>query len=163
MLKVYVVGRHEFVAAPDMPKFEVIGQENITWPASEEATRIELNCLFARAAEAGADTVIFQGIPAQLTAALVSEARLNGEAGWPDITWVGAIVNEPRPDLRKVPTVKIFDFDTYEPGAGPGLVALAAEAIKAANPRAKVEVNGTAVSITVEPPIPFKPVRTVWF
>ena len=158
-LSVFVVGRHE-PRWPDDFEPVVVGQDNITFSAYFGAD--DLADLFGWVASTGAEAVIFQAFPTQLVGALVNYA-LRAQADnldthpWYPLVRVGGIVNEPRPDLRKSPTTIERQFTEYM-DAG-----YAADLVRAANPRAKVEVDGDIVRVTVDAPMPFRPIKIIWF
>lgn len=143
-MKALIVGRHD---AEYGDEIEVMGNENITFPARSED--IDLAYLYNRAKELGADAIIFQATPPQLTSRLAYESRLNGDSGQEIQVW--GVVNTPRPDLRQEPTVEEFEFDSIHDQT------MARVAIQKANPRAKIEeVRPGRIRMTVDAPMPFK-------
>ena len=137
-MKVIIVGRH----APDFGDkadgFEVVSQENVEFPTNVEGTIAELRRLRALAAEKGAEALLLQNTPVIVTAALVKMAAA-GDSGLK----VGAIVSIPGPRAADV----VREFKLF----GGWMANRAAEAIKFVNARARTEVTGSTLKVTVDP------------
>lgn len=149
--RIILVGRH----APDFganADYDVVYQENITWPATAEECRVPLARLHDLSMEHGA-YIVFQNIPGQLAALLAHEAMRDGEMS---PRRYGVIVSVPGP--RPVgATSSFFVNDAWE-------CAVLVEVAMFANPRARTErIAGPGVRITVDPPMEFKFSHIEWF
>lgn len=147
MVKVLVVGRHSGA----LPDVEVVAQENITWAANSEEVLAQLEDLILRAKEKGAEAILFQATPAQLTSALLWRKLAEG-AGFVEPMPMGAIVNKPGP--RPAGTQR-----TFKTGEASTIV----EAVLFANPNAKVAQADGEITITVDPPMRFEFSHIEWF
>lgn len=136
-MRIYLVGRH----AIDFPNdIEVVGVESVTFPATAVECIPVLADVAARARAAGAEWLIFVGMPGQVAAALSPWPR---DAAGELMPWqepirdrlgglrVGVVVSGPRPaDLETTVTVP----------AGVGWDVAAA--MRQINPNARVRVEG---------------------
>lgn len=145
MAKFLIVGRH----APDLGDTvaEIVGQENVMFSMQADEVDGQLDELLVKANEAGA-SLLLQNVPAPLAGALI---RRRGDfAG----VRVGVIVSIPGPrEAGVVQTYQLFC----------GWVAnRAAEAVRFANNRAKVEVEGRTLTVTVDPVTKFQFSHIEW-
>lgn len=152
-LDVILVGRH---TGPEMPGVRVVETRNIEWSLDPATLDKQVAELFAAARERGEDVrVLFQNIPAVLFPALFF--KRDGE------TTFGVIVSKPGP--RAAGVAKTFDFSPLNMQGGlpeDNLAQMGAEVARHANGRAKVEVNGAELTVTVDPVTPFEFVRIDW-
>jgi hypothetical protein len=134
--RILLIGRH----APDLGADggEIAEQRNITFPATAGACAPLLNNLFDDA-RALAAALVFQALPAQVTAALFQIARRD--------TRVGVIVS--KPGERPAAESSAWDFSSVADAF------LAYGAVNAANPNAKIAQAGTQIIITADPPMRF--------
>ncbi len=139
-MKVIVIGRHQLSGEEGL---EVVKQVNINFPATSAQCRLELYKILQNAIKEGA-ALVFQMMPGQLAIAC---ANIVGQ----DPRYkIGAIINRPGERL-----------------AGQVLVTKdrkgIKEAVRFANPRAKIETNGDDLAITVDPPLRFEFSHIEWF
>jgi hypothetical protein len=151
-MKVFVVGRHK----PDFgdEKIEVMGQESATFPVTADECKNMIEALAAGAARAGADALIFQGMPGQVAAALVRMA-LQPMQNTP--VRVGIVISVPGPRPAGVEKELVCTDGNYFSNAEE-----VAEVIRFANPRAKVDVSPQGVTVTVDPPMRFEFSHIEW-
>jgi len=166
-IRAIVVGRHQ----PDFGdlEVEVIKQKSVTFPATGEETVSVIEGLMTEAVRSGA-ALLFQTTPSQVTAALVqivgrywSDCAFNygggGTLAPEPLPPIGLIINTPGSRLAGVTQSWAF-------GSGDmvnDFSAEAVEAIKFANPRAKVEkTQAGPVKVTVDPPMRFKFSHIEW-
>ncbi len=164
--RVFLLGRHAPEGLDDLG-FDIVEQRAVTYPADYEKAVAMLADIVREAAEKGLDGVLMQNTPSQIGAAFLAEifalsARRIKKAYVP-IFWAmsEAEVDYGRPDFfigtvtsvpgeRPAGVVRVERFSTGVDAES------AAGAIRLANPRAKVQVEGNTVKITVDPPMRFQ-------
>jgi len=148
----FVVGRHAPDGIEDM--FNIAGQQNVLFPDSGVGDVMAvLRDVAATALSAGADTLLLQNTPAVLGELLLSRdgSSIPAELG----INVGLVISEAVPAGEIAERrVHIGDSD---------VVDAAVVAVKIANPRARVRVDGGDVIITVAPPRRFAVKRVTIF
>jgi len=145
---ILLVGRH----APDFGNLDinVVKQLN-DWNFAVTYSDVwnDLVNLEAIASKAGAGTIVLQAVPGQVAATLAKMYK----AGETNLSW-GVVVSVPGD--RPAGVVSTFAGETAQ--ARDAIV----RAVKAANPRAKIEINGEEVTVTVDPPMRFKFSHIEW-
>lgn len=143
-IKAIVVGRH----AGEIPGVEILRTENVTFPATSGECGPIIQSLVAQALQEYA-TLIFQNTPGQVAAALVKMTAFYGHA-----PRVGIVINKPGERLSGVEEKVSFETE--------GDAEAAAAAIRFANPRARISIEGSAVTVTVDPPMEFEHSHIEW-
>lgn len=139
--KALVVGRH----GGDLPDVEVVARSRVQFALDHEGVREQLHALNTRARAAGADMIVFEGLPPQVAAALGGGDAPAAEGN--HVSWYVVI---PKPAPR--PPTQVVSADI----AGPAAREAAKTLIMAANPRAKVTETVGGLTVTVEPPMAFE-------
>jgi hypothetical protein len=136
-IRCILVGRHQPTGEEGL---EVIRQENINFPATSQECQEVLESLLDEA-KALDCCIIFQMMPGQLAAAL--SRRTNNTIS------IGIIINKPGERLagQELSTWATQDIE---------------EAVRFANPRAKITYSGTTITINVEPPLRFQFSHIEW-
>lgn len=152
-MKVLVVGRH----APELPdEYQVVGQENFMFALDSERVRPQILLLVKKAKDTGAEAVLFQNTPGQVTAALIALALEK----WGDFdTPLGVIITVPGPREAG----KQARYITPDPTA-------LTDAVGFVNARAKIDLDrsclygdGYQVTVTVDPIARFEFSHVEWF
>ncbi len=144
-MKAIVIGRHELSGDEGI---EVVEQRNVNFPATPQECEPIIWQLLEDAKAQGA-ALVFQAMPAQVSVTVAN--IVDNDTAYN----AGAIVSVP--GERPASAVKVFESDH------PFVVEQIAEAVKFANPHAKVEIDGLSCRVTVDPPMKFKFDRIVWF
>lgn len=166
-MKAIVIGRH----APDFGQVQVEvvgGPRNIMFPGTADECLPVVQELLAEARREGA-AVLFQNLPGQLAAAvmgIVAQYQLgmgysvNWDTGYPSLhpapealPQIGVVVSVPGP--RPAGAVKHWDVQGDE-------AERLVEAIKFANPNAKVAKDEKGVTLTVDAPMAFVYSHIAW-
>lgn len=147
-VKCILIGRHSLGGE----NLEVIRQENITFPVTSDKCHDILFPLFEEAKAHGA-ALVFQGMPGQVAVAVAG--MVDNDTAFQ----AGVIVSVP--DERPAGHVAEGTFETNLDAS------LAAELVKSANPRAKIEqvieLGGPKVKVTADPPMRFEFSHIEWF
>ncbi len=141
--KVFIIGRH----SPDGLPYEVVGQEPVQFPADSVGCLSVLEKLHRAALHAGADAILFQGLPAQVVPAI--------QAFNPLIP-IGAIVSKPgeRPAGKRI----VSQWEDYPHG-----MTEAKDLVRGVNPRAKItDLDNTTFEVVVDPPMKFEFSHVQW-
>jgi len=148
-MKALLVGRH----APDFgnEEIEVIEQRPVTFPATAKECVSVLAGLREEANAAGA-VLLLQNTPGQVAVAM-SEFVRHYQTG---TSWTRTGVVISTPGAR--PTESTFTFQ----GSAASLDDTV-KAIRFANPRAKVAVDGVMITVAVVPPMRFEFDHIEWF
>lgn len=152
-MDVLLIGRH----APDFgvrKDINVIAQEAITFKASSNQAEGQIWGLIRRMGEIGADTLLFQNTPGQVTVALTTMVRRQERGKM--LPLMGVIVSVPgeRPE-ETTAEFGLNSADEWDTSA-------AINAVRFANPRAKVRAEGFAIMVTVTPPMRFEFSHIEW-
>ena len=167
-MKSYLVGRHGNIDFPT--NITLVGKEVVTFPATAEECGPVLAEIAGRAVAAGAEWLLFVGMPGQVVAALSPWPRAeDGQL----MTWrepqprrlgglrLGVVISKPGPRPAGVETrIQVPPYDsTWGSMAEDAVVT----AVTAANPNAKIEVvydytTGAATTVIVrcDPPMKFE-------
>ena len=143
--RVLVVGRHEFDGEKaGFPAFE---QRNITFRSTDQVSDLLTSDSW--------DVIIFQMSPPQLLQAVTDIMEHWG--GRPHgLPRFGIVKSVARPELRG--ETQVLELNCSDGNNAQEVAGL----VKAANPRAKVSVEGAVVTVAVEPPMPFEFERIEW-
>lgn len=144
-MKAIVIGRHELSGKEGL---EVVDQKNINFPATSQECEPIIRQLLEDAKAEDA-SLIFQAMPAQVSATVAD--IVDNDTAYN----AGAIVSVP--GERPAGSVEVFESDH------PFVAEQIAEAVKFANPRAKVVIEGLSCKVTVDPPMRFKFSHIEWF
>jgi hypothetical protein len=154
-IPVVIVGRH---IQGEIPGCKVVAQRNIEWetdPSECYQQLLELQVEIERefGLEAG---IVFQNVPAILATQLVLLASVKGHMQ-NDFrpNEMGVVISVPGPRVAGV--TESFQFSSSEEAGN------VAKAIQFANGRAKVLVEGSSVTVTVDPVSPFVMKGVEWF
>lgn len=152
-MKALVIGRHE----PDFgdAKIEVIERQAITFEKSANLAEGQLWAAIRHLHALGGDALLFQGVPGQVTAALATMIRRQ-ERGDVFLPLIGVVISVP--GERPEETARTFGMKT------PYVWELDAitEAVRFANPQAKVAAEDGTVTVTVCPPMRFRFSHIAW-
>jgi hypothetical protein len=139
-IKAIIVGRHTPDLGSQAENFEIVGNENIMFSLNRAEAVEQLEKLFATARGADAEVILLQNVPAILAAALLDE---QSKAGGQLPFRMGLIISVPGP--RQAGVVRKFElFSAW-------VARRAAEAILFANGRAKTNIEGATLTVTVDP------------
>ena len=153
-MKALLIGRHE-PALGDDSRIKVVEQINVTWPRSSNLTEDKLwGEVFPRAHKLEA-CVLFQNVPGQLVVALMAVVKPEN-GGHVAVPLMGIVISVPGERLEEI--TKEFGLNAADAWDS----AVAVEAIKVANPRAKVKVVGATLTVTVTPPMKFEFSHIEW-
>lgn len=163
-MKAIIVGRH----SGQISGVEVVGQENIQFPATAEECQPIIVGLIEKAQAADA-VLLFQMTPGQVAVAiggLVLEAKSYEEdfadhfRGWMlpiRMNQVGVVISKPAPRGQAITMTT--------PGQhGQEAIEDFCEMLKLANPNAKISVDTNShVTLAVDPPMKFEFSHIEWF
>lgn len=139
--RVILVGRH----VSDLPeRIEVVSQENILWATNFYEAQRQFQELMLRADKAQAG-ILFQNVPGILAAVLLRT---------PCDIQLGVIISIP--GERQAGVSKSWQIAAED-------AAIVESAVTFANGRAKVEIDGATVTVTVDPVTPFVLSHVEWF
>lgn len=144
-MKAIVIGRHELSGDEGL---EVVEQRSVNFPAHSQECVPIIRDLLEQAKAANA-VLIFQAMPAQVSVTIAD--IIDNDTAYN----AGAIVSVP--SERPAGSVEVFESDH------PFVAEQIAEAVKFANPRAKVVIEGLSCKVTVDPPMRFKFSHIEWF
>lgn len=159
-----VIGRH----APDLgsENIKVVRQENITFSSDPSEAMKQLRSVVLAAQSEQIDFVLLQMVPTSLAVGLAREKIWQDKS--PSLDWrpaVGVIVSQPgeRPaGVTKDFVIAALSYDDIASNIHMHNAEVVEAAIKAANPRAKVEIlppDGFSANVTVR--ATFDP--SMWF
>jgi hypothetical protein len=143
-----LVGRHTPDLGAEAENWNIVGTENVMFSLKKAEAIAQLYQLEKKAATLDAKVILFQNTPTVVTAALLQMQR---DAGNHLGFQYAAVVSIPGP--READVVATFEFTTSDIGCQPnGWVTGTAEAaVKFANGRARVAVEGDILTVTVDP------------
>lgn len=157
--KIYVVGRHKSDFGGQAHRYQIVGQEDVTWPLGAVECIEALEEVAERAREAEAKSLVLQNTPGQVAIALAVMAQDAGGDG-PELPMsIGVVISVPDERPAGVQKSVVCTDGHYFCNA-----AQVAEMIRFANPRARIAVDEATATVTatVDPPMRFKFSHIEW-